>query len=157
MYLLHHCRKSDLIGKSDLGWPAVCPPPQHCGLNKVKNSYYRNVYISSRRESYHCSAVCFNRLKAPPLCCEMSLLCSGRVRVADCPWWMERAFLHQRRQPSWSAGREQLCYPLPQIQRSIPERMLAAGGESLSRCCKSIQFNGLAKLDFTFEWNVIGI
>lgn len=66
---------------------------------------------------------------------------------------MERAFFRQRGQPSWSVGREQLCYPLPQIQRSISERMLAAGGESFSRCSKSIQIAGLLK--FTFEWNML--
>lgn len=71
----------------------------------------------------------------------MSHFLSGWVWIADCSWWMERTAFHQRGQPTWSSGGEQLCYPLPQIQRSLPERMLAAGGESFRGCCKSIRNN----------------
>lgn len=69
---------------------------------------------------------------------------------------MERAFFYQRGQPAWSAGGEQLCYPLPQIQRSISERMLATGGESSGGCRKSLWDNNCnGAIKFTFGWNVV--
>lgn len=80
---------------------------------------------------------------------------SGWVWIADCSWWMERTAFHQRGQPSWSSGGEQLRYPLPQIQRSLPERMLAAGGESFRGCCKPIRKTHNSVVKFAFEWNMV--
>lgn len=68
---------------------------------------------------------------------------------------MERTAFLQRGQPTWSSGGEQLCYPLPQIQRSLPKRMLAAGGESFRGCCKSIRNNHNSVVKFAFEWNMV--
>uniref|UniRef100_A0A674MD60 KRR1 small subunit processome component homolog n=1 Tax=Takifugu rubripes TaxID=31033 RepID=A0A674MD60_TAKRU len=54
---------------------------------------------------------------------------------------MERAFFHQRGQPAWSAGGEQ---------------MLATGGESVGRCRKSLwNHNCSGVVRFTFGWNHI--
>lgn len=66
--------------------------------------------------------------------------CSGWIWTPDCPRWMERADVLQRRQPPWSAGGEQLRHPLPQIQRSLPERVLATCGEGLRRGGKLLSY-----------------
>lgn len=63
---------------------------------------------------------------------------SGQLWPPDCPWWLEGAPVQSRGQPPWSAGGKQLRHPLPQVQRSLPEGMLAAGGESLRRSSTSI-------------------
>lgn len=74
---------------------------------------------------------------------------SGRVWPPDCPWWLEGAPIHPRGQPSWPAGGKQLRHPLPQVQRSLPEGVLAAGGESLRRSSTSV-WNRLTECSFFF-------
>lgn len=79
---------------------------------------------------------------------------SGRVWSPDCPWWLEGASVHSRGQPSWPAGGKQLRHPLPQIQRSLPEGVLAAGGESLKRSSTSA-LSRLASRSLFLLWPVV--
>lgn len=80
-----------------------------------------------------------------------SLSYSGWIWAPDCSWWMEGARVHSGWQPPWYAGGKQLRHPFPQIQRSLPKRVLAAGGESLRRGSKCIDLCCRILLIFSYH------